>query len=171
LGADLTIVGLGPGSPEFVSRSVWELLTGSKVIYFRTGHHPVFDALSPQGELITFDHLYEEIDDFDGVYTAIVNTILEEVRDNPPVVYAVPGDPTIGEATVSALLRLAAEENISVRVLHGISFIEPCLGLLRLDALDGLSIYDALEIIHHFRPTHRHWSGSFIPNSSLRMLN
>jgi len=85
----------------------------------------------------------EEIDEFDGVYTAIVNKILEEVRRNPPVVYAVPGDPTIGEATVSALLRLAAEEKLSVRVLHGISFIEPCLGLLGLDALDGLSIFDA----------------------------
>ena len=152
MGADLTIVGLGPGSPEFVSRSVWELLTGSKVIYFRTGQHPVHDALPPQLELITFDHFYEEIDEFDGVYSAIVSKILEEVRRNPPVVYAVPGDPTIGEATVSTLLRLAAEENLSVRVLHGISFIEPCLGLLGLDALDGLSIYDALEITGRYHP-------------------
>ncbi len=152
MGADLTIVGLGPGSPEFVSRKVWELLTGSKVIYFRTGQHPVHDALPPRIELVSFDHLYEEIDEFEGVYSAIVNKILEEVRRNPPVVYAVPGDPMIGEATVSALLRLAAEENLHVRVLHGISFIEPCLGLLGLDALDGLSIYDALEIAGRYHP-------------------
>ncbi|MCK4741959.1 MAG: hypothetical protein KAS80_06725, partial [Anaerolineales bacterium] len=134
MGADLTIVGLGPGSPELVSRSAWELLTGSKVVYFRTGHHPVLNALPPQVELNTFDHLYEEIDDFEGVYASIVIEIIEEVRGNPPVVYAVPGDPMIGEATVSALVRLASAENLSVRVLHGISFIEPCLGLLGLDA-------------------------------------
>ncbi len=152
MGADLTIVGLGPGSPELVSRSAWELLTGSKVVYFRTGQHPVHDALPPQVELKTFDHLYEEIDDFDGVYTSIVNKIHDEVRGNPPVVYAVPGDPMIGEATVSALLRLASEENLSVRVLHGISFIEPCLGLLGLDALDGLSVHDALEIAGRNNP-------------------
>ncbi|MEE8120701.1 MAG: nucleoside triphosphate pyrophosphohydrolase [Anaerolineales bacterium] len=150
--ADLTIVGLGPGSPELVSRRAWKLLTGSKVVYFRTGHHPVLDALSPQGGLNTFDHLYEEIDDFEGVYTAIVNKILDEVRGNPPVIYAVPGDPMIGEATVSALLRLTSAENLSVRVLHGISFVEPCLGLLGIDALDGLSIYDALEIAGRYHP-------------------
>ncbi len=150
--ADLTIVGLGPGSPELVSRRAWELLTGSKVVYFRTGRHPVLDALSLQGGLNTFDHLYEEIDDFEGVYTAIVNKILDEVRGNPPVIYAVPGDPMIGEATVSALLRLTSAENLSVRVLHGISFVEPCLGLLGIDALDGLSIYDALEIAGRYHP-------------------
>jgi tetrapyrrole methylase family protein/MazG family protein len=153
LGADLTIVGLGPGSPELVSRSAWELLTGSKVVYFRTGQHPVHDALPAQVELNTFDHLYEEIDDFDGVYTSIVNKIHDEVRGNPPVVYAVPGDPMIGEATVSALMRLASEENLSVCVLHGISFIEPCLGLLGLDALDGLSVHDALEIAGRNHPS------------------
>lgn len=152
MGADLTIVGLGPGSPELVSRSAWKLLKGSKVVYFRTGHHPVFDALSPRGELNTFDHLYEEIDDFDGVYAAIVNKIIDEVRGNPPIVYAVPGDPMIGEATVSALLRLMSAEELSVRVLHGISFVEPCLGLLGIDALDGLSIYDALEIAGRYHP-------------------
>lgn len=152
LGADLTIVGLGPGSPELVSRSAWESLTSSKVVYFRTGQHPVFNALPPHVKLNTFDHLYEEIDDFDGVYTSIVNKIIEEVRGNPPVVYAVPGDPTVGEATVSALLRLASVENLTVRVLHGISFIEPCLGLLGIDALDGLSIYDALEIAGRHHP-------------------
>ena len=152
MGADLTIVGLGPGSPELVSRSAWESLKGSKVVYFRTGQHPVLEALPAQVKQNTFDHLYEEIDDFEGVYTSIVNEILDQVRRNPPVVYAVPGDPMIGEATVGALLSLAADQGFSVRVLHGISFVEPCLGLLGVDALDGLSIHDALEIAGRHHP-------------------
>ena len=150
--ADLTIVGLGPGSPELVSRSAWEALKGSRTVYFRTGQHPVLDALPAHVERITFDHLYEEIDDFEGVYTSIVNKVIGEVRGNPPVVYAVPGDPTVGETTVSALLRLASEEDLSVQLLHGISFVEPCLGLLGIDALDGLSIHDALEIAKRHHP-------------------
>jgi len=152
LEAKLTIVGLGPGSPELVSRKAWEALKDSKVVFFRTGRHPVLDALPAQVERITFDHLYEEIDEFEGVYAAIVSKIIDEASGNPPVIYAVPGDPTVGEATVNALLRLASAKDISVQVLHGISFVEPCLGLLGIDALDGLSIHDALELAKRHHP-------------------
>ena len=152
MAADLTIVGLGPGSPQSVSRSVWALLERSKVVYFRTGQHPVLEVLPAHIESKTFDYLYEEFDDFDEVYRSIVDAILDETRKTPPVIYAVPGDPTIGEATVSALMRLASAEGLSVKILHGISFVEPCLGLLGVDALDGLSIHDALEIAGRYHP-------------------
>ena len=63
-----------------------------------------------------------------------------------------PGDPLVGEASVARLLGLAAQAQIPVEILPGISFIEPCLALLRLDALDGLQILDALSVAEEWHP-------------------
>jgi len=39
-----------------------------------------------------------------------------------------------------------------MEIVNGISFIEPCLALLGIDALDGLQILDALEIAAQYHP-------------------
>ena len=36
--------------------------------------------------------------------------------------------------------------------MHGISFIEPCLSLLGMDALDGLQVLDALTVAEQYHP-------------------
>ncbi|MCC7043462.1 MAG: nucleoside triphosphate pyrophosphohydrolase, partial [Acidobacteria bacterium] len=67
------------------------------------------------------------------------------------VVYAVPGDPQVGEATVGLIRALAAEQNAPLTIIAGISFIEPTLAALGLDALDGVQIIDAVDVarLHH----------------------
>jgi tetrapyrrole methylase family protein/MazG family protein len=68
------------------------------------------------------------------------------------VIYAVPGDPLVGESTATRLLEAAESAGIPVQIINGISFIEPMLARLGLDALDGLQIFDALEIASRYHP-------------------
>jgi tetrapyrrole methylase family protein/MazG family protein len=68
-------------------------------------------------------------------------------------VYAVPGDPTFGEATVTDLRTRAREAGLRFEIAHGVSFVEPCLNALGLDALDGLSIADALDLARRHHPS------------------
>src|SRR5690606_13087779 len=67
------------------------------------------------------------------------------------VVYAVPGDPLVGESTTTRLLSAAKDAGITVEIVSGISFVEPTLKLIGVDALDGLQVLDALQIaaMHH----------------------
>jgi tetrapyrrole methylase family protein/MazG family protein len=62
------------------------------------------------------------------------------------VIYAVPGDPAVGEATTWLIRDLAAARGLVVRVLSGVSFLEPACLALGLDPLeqDGLQIVDAM---------------------------
>ena len=71
------------------------------------------------------------------------------------MVYGVPGDPSVGEATVPALRQAAASAGLSFEIVPGVSFLETSLAVLGLDALDGLQVADALELAarHHPPPS------------------
>ena len=62
------------------------------------------------------------------------------------VVYAVPGHPLMGESSVARILAQAGKEGLAVRIVEGLSFVEPTLSLLRIDGLDGLQLADATDL-------------------------
>ena len=153
----ITIAGLGPGDPHMITRSVWQTLLEADKVYLRTRQHPSVAALPANLTLISFDDLYDRADDFDAIYTTIVECLLEAATQQGDLLYAVPGDPLVGEASVTYLLAEASSQGIDVRILNGISFVEPALAALAshavpIDALDGLQIADALEVGQAYHP-------------------
>jgi tetrapyrrole methylase family protein/MazG family protein len=154
LPSTIIIIGLGPGSADLLTKQAWDLLSGCDEIWVRTSQHPAVSVIQEQcGTVIrSFDHLYDEADSFEQVYATIVETILAKVQNSEQIVYAVPGDPYVGEATVSELMELAPTRNIRVEVMHGISFVEPSLRLVGQDALNGLFICDALDLARAHHP-------------------
>jgi tetrapyrrole methylase family protein/MazG family protein len=147
----IVIVGLGPGDPALITLQAWESLQAASTLYLRTRRHPTVAALPPGLVCIDFDAVYDQAPDFSSVYQTIANRLLEEARSGHDVIYAVPGDPSFGEASVQTLRSLAQAAEVEVRVMPGVSFVEPSLALLGVDALDGLFICDALELAaaHH----------------------
>lgn len=147
----LLILGLGPGPVEDLSLRAWRTLEKAKTVFLRTERHPCVPQL-PQGPRYeSFDSLYESLTEFDDVYNAIVARMLKEAENDQDVVYAVPGDPFVGESTTIRLLQAAREHNLQVEIISGISFIEPMLRHLGVDALDGLQILDGITVgmMHH----------------------
>lgn len=135
----LTIVGLGPGHIDDLSRRAWRALDTARTVYLRTGQHPTVPHLPPHTHYIPLD------DAPDGVTRVLDVAQLEDV------VYAVPGDPMIGDDTVTRLLALAHAAGLTVRIVSGISFVEPALHLLGVNALDGLQVLDGASVaaMHH----------------------
>jgi tetrapyrrole methylase family protein/MazG family protein len=150
--AGITVVGLGPGKEDLLTRAAWRAFEEADEIYLRTLDHPLADFLGQMASLNSFDELYEKEPDFESVYSMIVEELLLLGRRAQGVVYAVPGDPLVGEATVTALLGQAAEAGLPVVLIHGLSFIEPCLELLEYDALEGLHVCDALDLARRHHP-------------------
>lgn len=142
---EITIVGLGPGDVKDLTLEAWKVLEGADEVWLRTLHHPVVKDL-PQGQVLhSFDEIYERAERFVDVYREIATRVLELGRRDEGVIYAVPGHPLVGESTVTRLLAAAGEGDVPVRIVNGLSFIEPALTALGLDALDGLQILDALD--------------------------
>ncbi len=146
----ITIIGLGPGSPEMLTRRAWDAISHAKEIYVRTARHPTVEGLPVSVAVHSFDYVYEQAHDFAEVYAQIADEVLR-LGGQGDVIYCVPGHPLVGEATVTAILRHAQDLGIATHLIDGVSFIEPALTALKLDALDGLQVVDALDVAaaHH----------------------
>lgn len=125
----LTILGLGPGDPQLLTRQAWEILNTSDVVYLRTRKHPTVAGLPAKLALRDFDELYERGSAFADVYAHITDAVIAQAQQGD-MVYAVPGHPLVGEATVHAILGRARELGIPTRIVGGLSFVEPVLEAL-----------------------------------------
>lgn len=145
----ITVVGLGPGAPELLTREAWDCLSEASEIWLRTGRHPAVAGLPGHLVVHTFDDLYEQAKDSQELYAAIVDRLLALAARPEGVCYGVPGDPTVGEATVQ---RLRRGGRFPLRIVHGVSFLEPALASMGLDALDGIFVADALDLAGRHHP-------------------
>ena len=143
----ITVVGLGPGAFDQLTQEAVTTLSQASEVWLRTARHPVVPHLPAGPTIHSFDALYEESETFEEVYATIARQVLALGARAEGVVYAVPGHPLVGEATVTQILKTAREDEIATRIVPGLSFIEPALTALALDALDGLQIVDALDVI------------------------
>lgn len=147
----ITILGLGPGDPNLLTRQAWDRISQANEVYLRTRRHPTVVGLPAHLTLHDFDELYETLDDFASVYETIAERILALGRQAEGVLYAVPGHPLVGESSVQHILSLARDEKLQTEVVEGLSFVEPVLNVLRIDGLGGLQLSDATELAtaHH----------------------
>lgn len=146
--AGLTVVGLGPGRPELLTREVETLLATADELWVRTRRHPTVAALPFGGELRSFDYVYRRAQRVESVYEHIAERLVRLARRRRGVVYAVPGDPSVAERSVRLAVSAARAAGVQVRVLPGVSFVEPTLALLGADALDnGLQVLDAADVV------------------------
>jgi tetrapyrrole methylase family protein/MazG family protein len=142
----ITLLGLGPGNPNQLTQEAVKLLESISEIYVRTAQHPTVEGFPITLQVHSFDALYETQPSFDHVYAHIIDQILELAKRPEGVVYAVPGHPFVAEATCPEISRRARLEGIPVRVIEGLSFIEPILTALAVDPLPQLTIVDALVL-------------------------
>jgi len=152
MSAGITIIGLGPGSPEHLTLEAWRLLEGAKEVYLRTARHPTVEGLPKGPTYHSFDALYESLETFEAVYDEIARRIVSLGERPEGVLYAVPGHPLVGETSVRLILEQAREKGIPVRVVAGLSFLEPALVALGVDALDGLQLCDATVLATRYHP-------------------
>ena len=147
----ITILGLGPGEPFHLTRQAWDVLSQADEVYLRTRRHPAVTGLPAHVVVYSFDHVYDTLDSFADVYETIAAEILDLGRRSKGVLYAVPGHPLVGESSVLRLLARARQERLAVRIVEGLSFVEPVLSLLEIDGLAGLQLVDAtdLAVAHH----------------------
>ena len=142
----ITLLGLGPGNPNQLTREAWDILSTADDVWLRTRQHPTIGALPSTLKLHSFDELYENGESFDQVYDAIVEKILELGRRPEGVIYAVPGHPFVAETTCPKIARLARDEGLATVIVEGLSFLEPTFSALSLDPYPRLTLFDAMEL-------------------------
>lgn len=151
--AQITILGLGPGEWNHLTLEAVAALNSHNELWLRTRHHPLVAEMPAHLAIHSFDEWYDEADDFASLYQRIAEEIVRLGQRGEGVLYAVPGHPWVGETTVKLVHALARSIGTPLRVLDGLSFIEPALSAVGSDALDGLQIADATAVAaRHYPP-------------------
>lgn len=148
----IVILGLGPGSAGQLTREAWDWLQSIDEIYLRTSQHPTVAGFPAALQVHSFDALYEQSETFESVYQQIVEKIIALGRAGQ-VTYAVPGHPFVAESTGPEILRRARQEKILVRVIEGLSFLEPCFTALGLDPYPEMVLVDAITLGQNHVPS------------------
>lgn len=139
----ITVVGLGAGGMEQLPFGVYKLLKNTTKIYVRTKEHPLLVDLEKEGVTFTsFDYLYEEETDFEDVYVAITDKLIDEVKKAGEIIYAVPGHPLVAERTVQLLLEREKDGGFSVKISGGQSFLDGMFTALKIDPIEGFQLLD-----------------------------
>jgi tetrapyrrole methylase family protein/MazG family protein len=150
----ITILGLGPGRWEDLTieaRAVLEqAATDQKTVFFRTLIHPIIEPLKheiPDLHITSFDSYYDEATNWETLSPQIAQEICAQAEQHPPVLYAVPGHPLIGDASVQVIFHQARERGLNARIVAGLSLIEPVCAALELDPFtSGMQIIDATDL-------------------------
>ena len=140
----ISVVGLGPGDLEQLPMGVYRLLKSGEPIYLRTKMHPVVSELEREGfKFHSFDAVYENNDQFEGVYDTI-STELIELADKQDIIYAVPGHPMVAEKSVQLLLD--NKKGIQIDIKGGKSFLDDLFQAVKIDPIEGFQLVDALDL-------------------------
>ncbi|MFI5274140.1 MAG: SAM-dependent methyltransferase, partial [Ktedonobacterales bacterium] len=142
---EIVVVGLGPGRWEDLTIAARDILESAPRVVFRTLRHPTVDALRARNASLaveSFDALYEQAESFAQLYPQMADRLYilaAERPDSQPLIYAVPGHPLIAEESVRYLRLHAPEHGVVVRIVPGLSFIEPVSDALDVDPLSAAS--------------------------------
>jgi tetrapyrrole methylase family protein / MazG family protein len=153
----ITIVGLGPGGGEKLTLEAWKHLHTIDTIYLRTNLIPIVADLPAGLKVESFDHLFQENEPTPQALEEIVSTLLKLGQGENGVTYGVPGSPMVAEETVKSILDAARQTGLEVRIIDGMSFLEPVCQALGIVFNPVLTIADGLALtsllVPSFPPT------------------
>lgn len=137
----IEVLGLGAGEIDQLPLGVYKKLTKTtSTIYVRTIDHPVVQSLKENGmSFESFDHYYEEEEQFKDVYKRITQTLIECAKEKP-VLYAVPGHPMLAEQTVQYLIE---QDEVEIDIIGGHSYLDDLFTALKIDPIEGFQFIDA----------------------------
>lgn len=142
----ITIVGLGPGSPDALTLRAIKEIEETKNLYLRTKKHPTVRFIEEKGIAYkSFDELYDNYQTFEEVYENIAKRVIENAVEQD-IVYAVPGHPLVAEDSVQRILVLAGQKGIQTQIVPSVSFIDAMVDSLYIDPIQGLKVLDGLQL-------------------------
>jgi len=148
----ITLLGLGPGNPKYLTREAWQWLESISEIYLRTSQHPAVAGIPPTVKSVTFDTLFESGDDVAIIRQQIATTILELGKRPEGVTYAVPGHPCMDISICEEINKRATDQGIPVRVIEGLSIVEPIARAVGVNPYSRLVLIDAHLLARRYVP-------------------
>lgn len=143
----IVLLGLGPGNPDLLTRQAAEWLDQLDEVLLCTHLMPFIGLIPHKTRLISTDTLFDKTLSHDRVAELIAQQVLRLGQRPQGVTYAVPGDPLVSDSTCRQIYHAAKEAGIPIKIIHGISLLEPLSQAIGVDHHQSLTLTDALSLV------------------------
>jgi len=151
----ITLLGLGPGAADLLTRQAWDLLLQIPEIYLQTSKHPAVADFPQTLQVYSLDQLSA---------ADMVAQVIELGRHPQGVVFGVPGHPLVANPISLEIVRRSREEGLPLQVVAGMGFLEATGAVLGIDLLPQTTLVDAGEVLRYHTPL-------FPPHTPALILN
>jgi tetrapyrrole methylase family protein/MazG family protein len=142
----IIIVGLGPGDPGMLTVHARQVLEACSDVYVRTRLHPAMAAIPPHVLVHSIDAPAEAAANLDVFASQVAEKVILLGERPGGVIYAVPGNPMVGEMVSPEILRRSRASGIPVQVVPGLSIFETAWGALGNSSSPNTALVDALDL-------------------------
>lgn len=142
----IRIIGLGTGKIDDLTVKAYNTLFDGSPVFLRTERHPIIEDLKNNGiNFISFDNLYDEFENFNEIYTRIIDEILEKSQKYGTINYCTAGSPYFGDVVTEKLLDIN-NDNIQIDIIDGISFLDKCIKITGFGNNESIKVLDCISI-------------------------
>ncbi len=160
----ITLLGLGPGDPKYLTREAVEWLDGISEIYLSANQHPALAGIPSKVNCIPIEPYPGNTEDIGNSRNQIVTRLLELGARPEGVTFAVPGQPFMAAVFYEEIITQAKHQNIPVRVIEGIGSIEMVARAVGINPHARLVTMDAQVLAKRYIP-------DFPPNLPVLILS
>lgn len=146
----ITIIGLGNDRHAAFSSTAQQTIKIAQRIYLKSpnGSRGTLNQIPAATSINYVAPHIKAVDGLTDGYQALIQELIEAI----PVVYAVPGDPLIDEASTSLIRQTATQANISVTILPDEAILPRTLKALQISPGMGVQIFDATLLASYHHP-------------------
>lgn len=146
--ADLYILGTGVAFFDHISLETQRLLEECKIICTNLPDE-LLQSLPQNLRLKTksFWHLYKDGSNRVNNYRVVMDSVLNELKNEQPIAWLTPGHPSVFDSTTSLLLKEGRSLGWKVILMPAISCIDTIIADLEYEVAGGLFIYDATSVV------------------------
>lgn len=149
---DVYRIGTGMVGTQQLTREAWTALERAAAVYVQNPNELVIEYFREQldGDVHSVETLYREGEKRIEIYDRIADTVLDRAASSDaPVALAVYGHPSVGSSAGSLLTQKAAEREMTVETIPGVSSLGTLFVDLGIDPLDGLQLHEATNLLIH----------------------
>ncbi len=148
---DLTIIGGGLDFSSHLTVEACKVIRAARVVYYASCHPKVVRWLAEFAKnslLLDIDRGQYEIGQYrPDMYQDMARIVVDDARNGGGVVLIEPGSAIVTDLVTPYTLGLAAQFDLNVRILPGISSLEQMFVFLGLDPSVGMQVILAQELV------------------------
>jgi tetrapyrrole methylase family protein/MazG family protein len=148
----ITLLGLGPGNPKYLTNEAMQWLTGVVEVYISDPRHPALSAFPANVKIINLEDLVPLKGGDQDRTQQHVDRILEIGKRTDGITFADMGHPCRDSVIGREVFRQAAEQDIPIKVVAGLSWSELVIQMTGHLPPTQLTILNAQDLIGRHMP-------------------